>query len=227
MKKYLHFIPGGCGGVKILRELSSLLFNNTADETGLLSAGNGERSLGGCGGGDSERRRVEADGGDDDVFGMVDLIGSGGGLLFVGGGDDDVELVVARAGAGGGTGDAFDVREGSGGPRFGNAGGVVEIEVSTLDAMVLTRFFETVFLFNVTGGITRLDARLSPLGALGRPPGKGGVTIFFISFNYIITTLQFWYTACKQATKANRRGHIGTATVASRHRAAFSTTSCN
>ncbi|CAG8670765.1 24420_t:CDS:2, partial [Cetraspora pellucida] len=185
--KPISAVIGGCGGVKILRELNSLLFNNTADEVGLLSVGNGERSLGGCGGGDKERRRVGANGGDDDAFGVVSCGGGGrtrpfrGGCVDCtlregrgGGDDDDVVFVVARAGAGGGTGDAFEVREGSGGTRFGNAGGVAEIDVSTLDATVLTRFFGTIILFDVTGGITKLDARLSALEDLGRPPGKGG-----------------------------------------------------
>lgn len=121
-------------------------------------------------------------------------------------------VVVARAGAGGGTGDAFDVREGSGGPRFGNAGGVAEIEMSTLDVTVLTRFFGTVILFD---GVTKLgiegaDVRLSPLGALGRPPGKGGGVAKPFSLSVSIALLRLFNFGTPPANKLPRPTGAGT-----------------
>lgn len=167
---------------------------NTAEEAGLSLPGFGERERSGWGGGDCDRCTVDegrTGGGGATLFESDDgLFGGGGGaFLFVGGsalefregkgGAEEVVLdVCVRVGICGGTALVF-VREGNGGTlgvvRFGRGGGGVS------GLIVLPILFGIVFLDGYWGastfdcGIeTAEDVWFPSLGALGRPPGKGG-----------------------------------------------------
>ncbi|CAG8564848.1 5778_t:CDS:2, partial [Acaulospora colombiana] len=97
---------------------------------------------------------------------VADLLGGGGGR------EGAAAAVVVRAGVGGG--EALGVRDGNGGAAVLRFGGVIEFKLA---AAALPRLLGSVFLVGKIGGEgTVAVARLPVLGALGRPPGKGGGT---------------------------------------------------